>query len=65
MAKKYKGYRLTEGNRCSVIYTLALAGEALDWIDPTEEDRRLYESVQSAAIIAEEKGWAIDLPFDV
>lgn len=65
MVKKYKGYRLTEGNRCSVIYALALAGEALDWTDPTEEDRRLYESVQSAAIIAEENGWVIDLPFDV
>lgn len=65
MVRTYKNYRLTEGNRRSVIYALAMDGEPLDWIDPTEEDRRLYESVKKAVVIAEENGWIIDLPFEV
>lgn len=59
--RERNGCRLTDGNRLTVIYSLALDGEPLDWIEPTESERRIYEQVQEIAA----RGLIPELPFSL
>ena len=57
--KTWNGYRLTEDNRDTVIFSLAVNGDPLDWINPTDSERKEYEEIQKAA--KEDK--ILDIPF--
>lgn len=59
LIKEHNGWRLTDENRITVIHALAIADEPLDWIDPTDNERAIYEEVKRL----KKQGIMSEIPF--